>query len=338
MRNPWIVPLLAAVVTAAATPSAQAKDFVQDQGGMLSAPTIASLNSRIGSFNAQTGKEIVVLTVPSVPGADVASAAQSAFTQQQVNGVLLFIDKGDRRDYLLPDQAAMQAGWWTSETSQSILTAMQAQFRAGDYDGGVTTAVNGIFDVYRSHLQSLNSNSGYARQPVTAQTGASGISSFWWIVMGLVAFFVIRSVMRAATVARYYGSPAAALPPGQTPAASGTAPPAATSAAAPAPAPGYGYGGYGWGGGGFLSGLLGGLGGAWLGNELFRGGGGFGGIGGGIAGSGSAPDAGGWQADPGQAGIGGGAGGDWGGGGFGGGGFGGGFGGGDFGGGAGGGW
>jgi hypothetical protein len=86
--------------------------------------------------------------------------------------------------------------------------------------------------------------------------------------------------------------------------------------------------------------LLGGLGGAWLGNELF----GHQNVGTGAWSNvdptgGQAPaDAGGWQSDPGQADMGGAGGGDWGGGGFGGGDFGGGggFGGGD--GGGGGGW
>jgi hypothetical protein len=94
-----------------------------------------------------------------------------------------------------------------------------------------------------------------------------------------------------------------------------------------------GYGGYGYGGGGsFWSGLLGGLGGAWLGNELFRGGGG--GIaptqagqlpadtGGGWGGTDAS--GGGWQSDAGQADLGGASSGDWSGGGFGGGDFGGG--------------
>jgi hypothetical protein len=77
---------------------------------------------------------------------------------------------------------------------------------------------------------------------------------FWWIVIAIVAFLILRSVLRAFSASRYYGGAPDGL---------GDAPPGAT---------GYGYGGYG--GGSFWSGLLGGLGGAWLGNELFRGGGG----------------------------------------------------------------
>ena len=309
---------------------ATAKTFVQDQAGMFSAATVDSLNTKLSNFNAQTNKEIVVQTVPSVAGGDVRTAAQNAFAQQQVNGVLIFISRDDRKDYVVPDRAAVQAGWWSTETSQSIARAMEAQFRAGDYDGGITSAVDLALNVYRSHLGSLNQpapaygRGGYA-QPAT--TGGVHISMFWIVIMLLVAFFVVRSLMRAAAGPRYYG-------PGPGPGGPG-----------PGYGPGYGgYGGYG-GGGGFFSGLLGGLGGAWLGNELFgrQTWGGGGGVFGGVdpnAGGCPPADAGGWQSDPGQAGMGGGGGGDWGGGGFGGGDSGG-FGGGDFGGGggdAGGGW
>ena len=328
-----VIPVLLAAFFAVSA-SALAKDFVQDQAGMFSPSTVQNLNARIGNFSAQTGKEIVVQTVPSVSGGDVRTAAENAFAQQQVNGVLVFIDKGDRKDYIVPDRAAVQAGWWSSQTSTSIAQAMEAQFRAGDFDGGITTAVNQALDIYRSHLGSLRPASGaqpsYANRSTYAQQTTQGvhISLFWWIIIALFAFFIIRSIMRAAAGPRYYGG--------------GPGGPAGPGGPGYGPGPGYGGygGGYGFGGGGFWSGLLGGLGGAWLGSELF----GHQNIGTGAwsnvdpTGAQGPVDAGGWQSDPGQADLGGGGGGDWGGGGFGGGdlGGGGGFGGGD--GGGGGGW
>ncbi len=302
--------LLAAVFAAAAP--ALAKDFVQDQAGMFSPDLVQQLNTRLGNFTAQTGKEVVVQTVPSVAGGDVRTAALNAFAQQRVNGVLIFIDKGDRKDWIVPDQAAVQAGWWSSQTSASVASAMEAQFRAGDFDGGITAAVNETLDVYRSHLSSLpgaqSSRAASGANNAGPQQSTQGlhITTFWWIIIALFGFFIIRSIMRAAAGPRAYGG-------GYGPGGPGYG------------GPGYGYGGWG-GGGGFWSGLLGGLGGAWLGNEMF----GHQNVGTGAWGNtdptgGQAPaDAGGWQSDPGQANVGGGAGGDWGGGGFGGGGFGGG--------------
>lgn len=312
---------LAAALAASALP-ALAKEFVQDNAGMFGAGTVSQLNARISNFNRDTGKEIVVVTAPSVPGGDARTAAENTYAQQSVNGVLIFVDKGDRRSQVIPDRAAVQAGWWNSQTSASVLQAMNSQFHAGNFDAGITAAVNSVFDVYRSHVSSIRSNApasspNYAQQ---TQSGGVHIGVFWWIIIALFAFFIIRALMRARSGAYYgggYGGP-------------GSGP------AGPGPGYGPGYGG-GWGGGwggGLWSGLLGGLGGAWLGNELF-GHQNYGGMQGGMVDPGmqAPPDAGGWQSDPGQADMGGSAGGDWGGG-FGGGDFGGGFGGGD----AGGGW
>ncbi len=63
------------VAFAGALPAA-ARDFVQDQAGMFSPATVAQLNARIANFNAQTGKEIVVVTTPSLGGATLQDAAQ----------------------------------------------------------------------------------------------------------------------------------------------------------------------------------------------------------------------------------------------------------------------
>lgn len=300
---------------------------------MFSASTVAQLNQRISNFNAQTGKEVVVLTVVSLNGATLQDAASSAFSSNNVNGVLIFIARSDRKDIIVPDRAGAQAGWFTPDVTRSIRQSMEAQFRAENYDAGITAAVDGVLNVYRSHVGSSPARSnGYSGAPASAN-GASGgfhLSMFWWIIIAIVGFLVLRSIFRAMSGPRYYpGAPGAGVP----------------GAGTPGPMmPGYGGYGYGGGGGSFWSGLLGGLGGAWLGNEI------FGGRGGGMAGPadasqmaqgggwGGANDGGGWQSDAGQADMGGASSGDWSGGGFGGG-FGGdsggGFGGGDFGGGGG---
>jgi len=322
---------LAAALAASALP-ALAKQFVQDNAGMFGASTVSQLNSRITNFNRDTGKEIVVVTQPSVPGGDARTAAENTFAQQSVDGVLIFVDKGDRQTQVVPDRAAVQAGWWNSATSQSVVGAINSQFKAGNYDGGITSGVNAVFDVYRSHLNSqhrtapASGTNNYAQQ---SQSGGVHIGVFWWIIIALFVFFIIRSLIRARQ-GTYYGGGYGG--PGYGPGGPGYGGPGYGPGYG-----GYGYGGGGWGGG-FWSGLLGGLGGAWLGNEMF-GHQNYGGTQAGIdPGVQQAPtDGGGWQSDPGQADMGGGAGGGWGdsGGGFGGGDFGG-FGGGDSG--AGGGW
>jgi uncharacterized membrane protein YgcG len=302
---------IALVAVVGALP-ALARDFVQDQAGMFSAATVGQLNQRIANFNAQTHKEIVVVTTPSLGGATLQSAAANAFSQQSVNGVLIFIARDDRRDIIVPDRAGAQAGWFTPDVLRSIRTSMEAQFRSEEYDAGITGGVDAILGIYRSHLGSLQqvgNGAAPAERPIRS-SGGTRIPMFWLIIMVVVGFLILRSILRAMSAPRYYGGP-----PG-TPTAG--APPAG-----PGYGPGYGYGGFGGGGGSFWSGLLGGLGGAWLGNELFRGGGEVAPTQAGQitqdagGGWGGAADSGGWQNDAGQADTGGASGGDWSGGGFG---------------------
>ncbi|HEY6326062.1 MAG TPA: TPM domain-containing protein, partial [Candidatus Cybelea sp.] len=250
----------ALVLLAGALPGA-ARDFVADQAGMFSAATVAQLNTRIANFNAQTGKEIVVVTTPSLGGATLQSAAAAAFSRQNVNGVLIFIARDDRKDIIVPDRAGAQAGWFTGDVLRSIRTAMEAQFRSESYDAGVTGAVDAILNIYRAHLGGLQRSAGNAApaQRASSSSGGLHISMFWWVIIAVVGFLILRSILRALATPRYSGGPPGAAPP-----------PGASSG--PGYGPGYGYGGFG-GGGSFWSGLLGGLGGAWLGNELFRGGG-----------------------------------------------------------------
>ncbi|MGB6986695.1 MAG: TPM domain-containing protein [Candidatus Aquilonibacter sp.] len=321
--------LCTTVATAANAP-------IQDGAGMFSASTVSQLDQQISDFTAQTGKQIVVVTVPSLNGKALNDAAEAVFQQQNINGMLIFIAKDDRQDFFLPDTATAQ--FFPASTLASIRQSMESLFKAEDYDGGITAAVTGVLNVFRAHLNTAPTNGSANNYPVASTTHgiarhySGGISHVWtWIILIVIGWLILRSLFRAMRP-RYYGGPGA--PPG----------PGAPGAGGPGYG-GYGYGPgyYGGGGGGFWSGLLGGLGGAWLGNEMF---GNRGSIvdpsGGNVAptdqgGSWGGGDAGGWANDAGQADPGAGSGGDWGGGGFGGGGDfgGGGFGGGDSGGGGG---
>ena len=313
---------------ALAAPAFARDTYVNDGAQLFGSATVADLNREIADFNGHTGKEIVVVTVPSLNGQTLNAAAEDTFAKQQVNGVLFFFAKAEKQDIIVGDTASR--AFFPSGTFENIHDAMRGYLRSGDFDLAIATGVNLVLDQYRGHERTApagyparTQTSVYTRSRNSSQGGA--MSLIWLAIILFAGFIIIRGIFRALAGPRM-------MPPGV---------PGAPGAPGPMPGPGYGYGGYG--GGGFFSGLLGGLGGAWLGNELFGGGRQFGGGDVGQAGfgnAGSVGDTSGWQADPGQADIGGAGGGSWGdaGGGFdpgGGGGFGdgGGFGGGDSGGG-----
>ncbi|HXP92150.1 MAG TPA: TPM domain-containing protein [Candidatus Binatia bacterium] len=282
---------LFAGLAGAALPALARDSYVMDGASMFSAATVSALNAKIGDFNRQTGKEVVVVTVPSLGGRTPQDAAERAFAQNQVNGVMIFMAKAEKIDGIVPDRAASR--FFPPGETQSIRQAMRGYFRSGDFDAGIATGVDLVLGQYRSHLGTVrhSESSGQTVPSVpstsTARTGGFNMGWIWLILIAIAAFLIIRALFRAIAGPRMsppgYGGPG--MGPGM--------------------GPGYGGAGYGGGGGSFWSGLLGGLGGAFLGNELF----GRGGLGGGEVGSagvvpgdaGASQDAQGWQGDAGQA-------------------------------------
>jgi uncharacterized membrane protein YgcG len=304
---------LAALVFALAGTSLPAfarTSYVVDNAHLLSQSTIAEINTEVADFNAQVHKEVFVDTELSVDGTPQA-AAERIFAQQQINGVLIFVVKSPKTIGVVPDSAARS--YFPSGSTSAIRDAIRNAFNAGNYDAGIKSGVDLTLSQYRSHLGSLRTRAyapsgGFVRHN---SGGLNNMSFIWWLIVLAVIFFVIRGIFRALAGPRMY-PPGYGGGPGPGPGYGG--------------GPGYGYGG-GMGGGGFWSGMLGGLGGAFLGNELFGRGGGFmgggneAGFGGGEYNQGGG-DASGFQNDPGQADMGnasfggfGDSGGGWGGGG-----------------------
>ncbi|GAC1543581.1 MAG: hypothetical protein NVS3B16_10120 [Vulcanimicrobiaceae bacterium] len=277
-----------------------AREFVQDGAGLFNAATVSRLNAKIGDFNRQTGKEVVVVTVPSLSGETPQAVAEKAFAQQQVNGVMIFLAKAEKKDGIIGDRASR--AFFPNGSFDSVRQAMRGYFRTGNFDEGITTGVDLVINDYRGHERSLG---GAQRQrqlaPASSSSSFGGGMSLIWLVLILIAgFLIIRAIFRAMSGPRQ-------VPPGY--------------GGQPGYGQGPGYGGMGGGmmggggGGGFFSGLLGGLGGAFIGNELFgRHEGGIGGEQAGFIGGegGQQADAGGWQSDAGQADTGGASFGDYG--------------------------
>jgi len=231
--------------------------YIFDTTGLLTNATIEHLNESIGAFEATTSKEIVVDIVPSTDGLTPRAAAQRDFALHRVNGVMIFIAKEPKTIGILGDRVSHLV--FSRSDLDDIRTAITASFRSGRYDDGVTTGVRLLMDGYRNHAQSLRRPAPVGFRSHAAMYGYGeqhGDGGRWiWILLGIVAvFFIIRAITRASSNSTMpygggYGGPTGyggGYPMGG----------------------GYG-GGWGGGGGGFFSSLLGGLGGAFLGNELF---------------------------------------------------------------------
>ncbi len=283
---------IAAVAFALALPAAARTGYVEDGASLFGAGTVANLNREIGDFERQTGKEIVVVSEPSLGGKTLKQASEDTFAKQQVNGVLFYFAQAEKQDSVSGDTASK--AFFPPGSFQKIHDAMRGYFRTGDFDQGITTGVNLVLDQYRGHQRSALGTQSVAATHRSSAGGANGapgasfgggMSLIWLAIILFAGFLIIRGIFRALSGPRV-------LPPGYG------------GPGAPGPGvPGYGPGYYG-GGGGFFSGLLGGLGGAWLGSELFGGNRGMTmgeqGTTADMSGGAGSADASGWQSDPGQ--------------------------------------
>jgi uncharacterized protein len=297
----WLLLLLPAV----------AREAIIDEAKILDSRSMEQVQRLADDIQSNFGKDVVVVTVDRVEGTP-QQHAEKLFSQQNVNGVLIYVAPNQKQLGILPGRNTAQL--FPRTVTGPIRESMLSRFRQNDYGGGIVEGVQRVRGVLAN---APTKGAGAAAAPPVAERRSGGGGGFFLGLLGLMpllflglgAFLLFRMFRGARRLRQAYPSDQ------HYPAGYGH---------------GHGYGqGYGrhpypvgaggpmGGGGGFLSGMLGGLGGAMLGNAMydhFRGGD----AGGGMAAGSSDP---GWgTSDAGSAGAGdfsdfGGGGGDFGGGG-----------------------
>jgi uncharacterized protein len=120
---------------------------VIDQTGTLDTAQRSALEAKLAAFEQASGPQIVVLMVPSTQPEDISSYAQRVADSWKIgrrevgDGLLIVVAKNDRRvrievakalEGAVPDLAARQI----------IDRAITPAFRAGDFAGGLSAAVD----------------------------------------------------------------------------------------------------------------------------------------------------------------------------------------------------
>jgi uncharacterized protein len=264
VRHPLIGALLGLVALLLVGTNVLALDAVQDAGNMFSPQARQTATDKINQIQRDTGKTVLVRTVPSLNGQDVLAAADQVFRQASTNGVLIFAAKADQK---LAIKVGDETRALISQSEEAaIRDQMLAAFRSNKFDDGLTAGIDRIGNDLRAGART---NTGSSRTAPATQAKQGG--GFPWLLLiliaavgiGLAIFLARRSRNRVSPIGDGYG-------PG---AGSGYAP----GSGAPygqGYGPGYGpnYGG-GGGGGGFgrsvVGGAVGGIGGAILGNAIY---------------------------------------------------------------------
>lgn len=197
--------LLLGLVWLALAGAAQAQDYpprpdgpVYDGADILSPATEAQLDAELRAYNAQTGRAIIVATVPSLGGASIESYATTLYTDkwgiggaQRDAGLLLLIARDDRK--LRIEVGYGLHGYFGGIMAGRVINdVITPRFKEGNFDAGVTDGVAAIL----AHLAKSPEDAiaiEEAAQAAAAQRSSDGgfpIGVLIWLAF-LFFFFVL---------------------------------------------------------------------------------------------------------------------------------------------------
>ena len=122
---------------------------VVDNAGIIDAATEAALTQKLADFETKGSDQIVVATIPSLDGEEIEPYATRLFRfwklgqANENNGVLLLVALNDRKMRI--EVGYGLEGTLTNLQSKRIIeNDMMPAFRAGDFSGGISKAVDDI--------------------------------------------------------------------------------------------------------------------------------------------------------------------------------------------------
>ncbi|HEY5346889.1 MAG TPA: TPM domain-containing protein, partial [Rhizomicrobium sp.] len=198
----WLAAAFAAfclIAPAAAAPTFPAlTGRVVDDANILSPETKAELNDKLAALEAKTSRQLVVVTLPSLQGYDIADygyqlgRAWGIGQKKLDNGALLIVAPNEHR-------VRIEVGYGLepilTDALSSVIeqSAILPKFRSGDYNGGVMAGVDAL--VAQLSLNTSEAEAKAAQAAAQAQSdntsrGQRGISSIF--VLLLIGFFVFR--------------------------------------------------------------------------------------------------------------------------------------------------
>jgi len=183
--GPWWS-AIPALLLAFALAGAQAQDAVRGPGGLLQIPAAArltdsagvlapaqrsALQERLAAFEAARGSQVVVVVVPSTQPEPIEDFAHRLGEAWKVgrrdigDGVLVIIAVQDR--HVRIDVArALQGAIPDVMASRIIREKMAPRLVAGDYDGAISAALDGLFALIQG--ENLPAGPGAQQEPDTA--------------------------------------------------------------------------------------------------------------------------------------------------------------------------
>lgn len=189
---------------------------VLDQANIIPDDQEAALAQRLSAYNAQTGRAVIVATIASLDGEEIATYGPALGRMWGVGGkatdqgLIFLIAPNDRR-------VRIEVGYGLEEYMPDVLagriiaSAVTPRFKAGDYPGGINAGIDQI-------LTQLNRNPAEAKAVAEAaaasqregasSAGGTFASAIFWIILIIVAISIFGRRKRG------YGQRRSGIDPG----------------------------------------------------------------------------------------------------------------------------
>ncbi|MEG1586527.1 MAG: TPM domain-containing protein, partial [Bacteroidales bacterium] len=189
--------------TVETVPNVQLKNahaFVSNPDGILSAATVATLDSMLYHLRQTNTSEFVVVALNSIGDADARNFATALFQKwgigrkEKDNGLLLLFVK-DQRQALTEVGYGLEGILPDAINKRLMMKYMFPYFKTGDYN-------QGMIDGVRAFITYMTTDEANQELMVAAPAKENGIDwgtvLFWYIIVSLaVGFFFLGSILSA---------------------------------------------------------------------------------------------------------------------------------------------
>lgn len=186
---------------------------VYDGAAIISDETESAIAAKLRALSQETGKSVIVATVPSLDGAEIEEYAVELFEtwgigdKEKDEGALILVAPNQRRarievglgsEAVLPDALA----------GRIIEQQMLPRFKAGDFSGGIAAASDAVTEQLRREPTDAAAVAAAAERAAKAggrndRGGGAGLLIFWLFVLFFVVLPIIRASMRSGR--KYHG-------------------------------------------------------------------------------------------------------------------------------------
>jgi uncharacterized protein len=212
--------LLALLILLVGAGAALAQDFpprpggpVYDGANIIDPAAEQALVQRLTQYNRQTGRAIVVATVPTLEGLPVDSYAQQLAERWDVGGAeteegVVMVVAPNERDAWITTARGVQTTLTDAMAGRIFRDAMVPRFRQGDYPGGIAAGIEGIIqtlDMDPAQAAAIAEAEAAAASSRGRQGGSSFLGVIFWIAM-IGGFMLIFGRGRRGRRHRRYGA------------------------------------------------------------------------------------------------------------------------------------